>query len=106
MNLRIILSTTCAAFNRSRRRTLTYTRFMARGWESKGIEDQIAAAEERKTGPKRHRTPEELERESRRLGLLLSRAKIVGDIEHARGDRHRASLQQALDYIDAQITAL
>ena len=79
---------------------------MARGWESKGVEDQIAAAEERKAGSKRARTPDELDRESRKHGLLLSRAKIVRDLENARDDRHRAALQQALDYIDAQISAL
>ncbi len=79
---------------------------MARGWESKAVEDQIAAAEERKAGPKRVRTPEEIERDSRRQVLLLSRAKVARDIENVRDDRHRVSLQQALDYIDAQITAL
>jgi hypothetical protein len=79
---------------------------VARGWESKAVEDQIASAEERKAGPARARTPEEIERESRRQGLLLSRAKIVRDIENARDDRHRASLQQALDYIDSQIATL
>ena len=76
---------------------------MARGWESKAVEDQIAASEERKSAAKRTPTPDELERESRRQGLLLSRAKIAGDIERARDERHRAALQQALDYIDSQI---
>jgi hypothetical protein len=38
--------------------------------------------------------------------LLLSRAKIVGDMKKARDERHRTVLQQALDYIDAQITSL
>ena len=80
---------------------------MARGWESKAVEDQIAASEDRKAaGSKRARTPDELQRESRRQGLLLSRAKIVGDLQKARDERHRAGLQQALDYIDAQITSL
>jgi hypothetical protein len=79
---------------------------VARGWESKAVEDQIAAAAERKAGPKSARTPDDLERESRRHGLLLSRAKIVSDIENARNDRHRAALQDALDYIDAKINAL
>lgn len=79
---------------------------MARGWESKAVEDQIAAAEERKRGPKPPRTADEIERDSRREGLLLSRAKIVHDIGHARDVRHRAALQQALEYIDAQIKAL
>jgi hypothetical protein len=79
---------------------------VARGWESKAVEDQIAAAEERKRGTKRPRTAEELERESRKQGLLLSRAKILTDIENARDDRHRAALQKALDYIDAQLNHL
>lgn len=79
---------------------------MARGWESKAVEDQIAASEERKSAVKRAPTAAELERESRRQGLLLSRAKIAGDIERARDDRHRAALQQALEYIDSQIDSL
>jgi hypothetical protein len=80
---------------------------MARGWESKAVEDQIAASEDRHaTAEKRVRTVDEVERESRKQGLLLSRTKIVRDIENARNDRHRASLQQALDYIDSQIATL
>ncbi len=80
---------------------------MARGWESKAIEDQIAASEDRKaTASKRVRTAEELERESRREGLLLSRAKIVTDIDNARNDRHRAALQQALEFLDNQLMSL
>ena len=80
---------------------------MARGWESKSVEDQIAASEDRKAAAaKRVRTAGEVDRESRRQGLLLSRTKIARDIENARDERHRASLRQALDYIDAQIEAL
>ena len=80
---------------------------MARGWESKSVEDQIAASEDRKAAAaKKVRTADEVERESRRHGLLLSRTKIVRDIENARDERHRTALQQALDYIDAQIRAL
>ena len=79
---------------------------MARGWESKAVEDQMAAAEERKQVPKPARTAADRERDARRQGLLLSRAKIRSDIEHARDDRHRASLQQALDYIESQIASL
>jgi len=80
---------------------------MARGWESKSIEDQINASEDRKAAAaKRARTPEDIARDTRRQGLLLSRSKIVSDIENARDDRHRDALRQALDYIDAQIHAL
>jgi hypothetical protein len=80
---------------------------VARGWESKAVEDQIAASEDRKAAAsQRPRTSDELGRESRRQGLLLSRAKIVGDMKNARDERHRAALQQALSFIDAQITSL
>lgn len=79
---------------------------MARGWESKSVEDQIAASEERKSAVKTVPTREELEHESRRQGLLLSRAKVAGDLERARDERHRAALQQALAYIDTQIGRL
>ena len=80
---------------------------MARGWESKAIEDQIAASEDRKaTASKRAPTADELERESRRRGLLLSRTKIVTDIDNARDDRHRAALRQALEYLDEQLKSV
>lgn len=79
---------------------------MARGWESKAVEDQIAASEERKSSPKSTKTPGEREQESRRQGLLLSRAKVAGDLERARDERYRAALQRALDYIDGQIDSL
>lgn len=79
---------------------------MARGWESKAVEDQIAASEERKSAVTRAPTAEELERDSRRTGLLLSRAKVAGDLQRARDERHRATLQQALDFIDSQIRSL
>ena len=79
---------------------------MARGWESKAVEDQIAASEERRSAAEEARSPDELERESRRQGLLLSRAKVAGDLERARDERHRVALQHALDYIDSQIDNL
>jgi hypothetical protein len=80
---------------------------VARGWESKAVEDQIAASEDRKAAAsQRARSSGDLQRESQRQGLLLSRAKIIGDIKNARDERHRAALQQALDYIDAQIAGL
>ena len=76
---------------------------MARGWESKSVEDQIASAEERKSTPARPLSAEDRERESLRTSLRLARAKILRDIEHARDDRYRAMLQQSLEYIDGQL---
>jgi hypothetical protein len=80
---------------------------MARGWESKSVEDQIVSAEEGKaTRVKPAMSAGEREAGARKAGLLLSRTKILGDLENARAARYRAMLQQSLEYIDAQIGAL
>jgi hypothetical protein len=77
---------------------------MARGWESKSVEDQIASAEERRRGTREPAvTPADRDRQSRRNGLLLSRAKLLRDLEHARDDRYRAQLHGALEFIDRQL---
>ena len=76
---------------------------MARGWESKSVEDQMAAAEERRRVKPASPATADREKQSRRDGLLLSRAKLLRDLEHARDDRYRAQLQQALDYLDRQL---
>jgi hypothetical protein len=77
---------------------------MARGWESKAVEEQIAAAEaERQTRERPALTAAERELRGRREQLLLSRAKIVSDLAAARGERHRTLLERALAHIDAQL---
>jgi hypothetical protein len=53
---------------------------MARGWESKAVEEQIAAAEaDREVQAGRVLTEAERAERARRDGLLLSRAKIIGE---------------------------
>ena len=80
---------------------------MARGWESKSVEDQMAAAEERRQrAPRSPAPPEDRDRQSRRESLRLTRARILGDLEQAGNARHRAQLQQALDFIDQQLQEL
>ena len=80
---------------------------MARGWDSKAIEDQQSAAEAEKS---RQSRPElsaaEREVESRRQGLTLARATVVADLEAASDPRHRTMLDQALAHIDREIEAL
>ena len=77
---------------------------MARGWESKSVEDQIAAAEARRAPrPARQMTQADRDLEARRTGLLLSRARLLGDLEHARDDRYREQLRRALEFIDEQL---
>ena len=77
---------------------------MARGWESKSVEDQIGAAEAEREFQERHQlSNEEREQSERHQSLLLSRALIVSRIKAARNPRHRAQLQLALDQLDEQL---
>jgi hypothetical protein len=77
---------------------------MARGWESKSVEDQIGAAEAERELRRRH-APSAGQREAseHKQSLLLSRALIVSRIKAARDKRYRAQLQAALDQLDAQL---
>jgi hypothetical protein len=80
---------------------------MARGWDSKAVEDQQAAAEAAKeTRSKPARTAEQRERRVKREGLLLARAKIVSDLESAGDERYRAMLEQAIAHLDREIGAV
>lgn len=77
---------------------------MARGWESKAVEEQIAAAEsDREVQAGRVLTEAERVARARRDGLLLSRAKIIGEMQAARDARHRALLERALAHLDREL---
>ena len=79
---------------------------MARGWESKSVEDQIASAAERSSPKSPASSPEQLEKNRKREVLLLSRARVLHDLEVARNDRYRVMLEHALRDLDAQIAGL
>jgi hypothetical protein len=79
---------------------------MARGWESKSVEDQIASAAERSSHKTPASSPEQLEKNRKREVLLLSRARVLHDLEVARNDRYRVMLEHALRDLDAQIAGL
>lgn len=77
---------------------------MARGWESKAIEEQIGAIEaEKEAKAKPALTDSERERQLRKEGLLLSRTRIIKDMEASRNQRYRALLEQTLAHIDAEL---
>ena len=79
---------------------------MARGWESKAVEDQVAAAEAQKQSRTRPAlSAADRDRQTRREGLLLSRAKLLRDLASASNARYRAMLEQALAHLDAELGA-
>lgn len=80
---------------------------MARGWESKSVESQIEAAEERAALAKLTKlTAEESERKQQRESLLLSRTRVMRDLETSKNPRSRASLEAALKHLDDKIATL
>ena len=80
---------------------------MARGWESKSVEDQIQEREARAPEPSNPKaSPEELQRRAKREGLLMVRTRTLTVLQNACGGRYRAQLEAALADLDAQIAAL
>jgi hypothetical protein len=80
---------------------------MARGWESKAIEDQIAEAEARKEArANRQMTAGEMETVKRKEALLLERARLVREMERAFRRRHLAILERGLAHIESELAEL
>jgi len=79
-----------------------YNQFVARGWESKSVEEQQAAASE-KAAPKPRLTPEQKAAQARKEGLLLFRSRVLEQIRATTNPRYRETLERALANLDEQI---
>jgi len=80
---------------------------MARGWESKSIESQIEAAEERKSAARAAAIDAaEVARKRQRDSLLLSRTRILNDIEQSRNPKYQETLKAALKHLDDKLAEL
>jgi hypothetical protein len=74
---------------------------MARGWESKSVESQQDT--DRHTDRSRPLTPEQREILRKRESLEMSRRRVLQDLEIARSEVRRASLEQALAFLEEEI---
>jgi hypothetical protein len=82
---------------------------MARGWESKAVEDQQHEAEERarrKLSAQDELTPEARVRRERLDSLQLSRARTLTQLEQATRPAHREMLQRTLRALEKEIDEL
>jgi hypothetical protein len=77
---------------------------MARGWESKAIEQQQEEAASAKANRKPPLSSEQVAEEQRRTSLELSRQRILQQLQVACNPRHRQMLERALTDLDAQLT--
>jgi hypothetical protein len=77
---------------------------MARGWESKSVEDQMGEAQaEREARAKPHVPRHEREKTGHRKSLMLSRSQILSRLKVADNARYRAQLELALEHLEAQL---
>ena len=80
---------------------------MARGWESKSVAAQIDMAENRGAVARAKVLSEEsLDLLRKKESLLMSRTRVVRDLENAQNPRYRTVLSKALADLDAQLSSL
>ena len=80
---------------------------MARGWESKAVEDQleelVRTKQENAAAPK---SSEIIERHRKRESLLLARSNWLEQIKNARSDAHRRMIESSRVALEAELAAL
>jgi len=78
---------------------------MARGWESKSVEQQ----QEERSAPRQTvrapLSPEQQQRNRKREGLLLARGRLIQQLEAA-SPRRRQMLEQSIAELDRQLSLL
>jgi len=92
---------------------------MARGWESKAVEDQVQQSEaaaptnneakqgkEGKGKQKRQLTAAQIELHRQREVLILSRVRVQQNLKASGNPRYTEQLNRALADIEAQLAAL
>jgi len=78
---------------------------MARGWESKSVEQQQAEMSEQPKALRAQISPEEQQQNRRHQGLLLSRERLAQQLQAAASPRHRQMLEQAIAELDHQLSS-
>ena len=80
---------------------------MARGWESKSVEEQVAAAEAAKAARAKPRlSAQEREMLERKRSLLLSRSQVRARLASVTNENYRQQLERALKHLDQQLEEL
>ena len=78
---------------------------MARGWESKSVEEQIELAAEKAANIKTERKVNEADAAKKREleSLQLSRSRVAQDIAASSNPRYREQLQKSLEFLDEKL---
>jgi hypothetical protein len=78
---------------------------MARGWESKSIEQQQAETLDERNAPRPRLSAAEQKRNRRRETLLLARKGLAAQLDSAQSPRHRQMLEHSLAELDKQLSS-
>ena len=80
---------------------------MARGWDSKSVEEQIneRQAEPRNSG-KQKSGRRETEQRTKREGIRLARSRTLTALESTHDERYRALLERTLAHLDSELAKL
>jgi hypothetical protein len=78
---------------------------MARGWESKSVEQQQEEMAEQRKPARAQISPNQQQRNRKREGLLLSRQRLTQQLQAADNPRHRQMLEQAIAEVDRQLSS-
>jgi hypothetical protein len=82
---------------------------MARGWESKSVEAQIdlaGAGLPSRSAEIKLIDPARLAAIRKKENIVLSRTRVIHDLESARNPRYKAVLTKALADLDAQLSTI
>jgi hypothetical protein len=79
---------------------------MARGWESKSVELQQSDVPDRETRVRDALTPEQVARNRRRQGVLLSRKRVEQQIAASSNPKYQHMLREALAELDSVLRQL
>ena len=71
------------------------------------MESQIESHQSgRQPGGEQQLTPEQFEHRREKANLLLSRTRVMHDLEECRNPRYRKILQESLAYLDVKLAEL
>jgi len=80
---------------------------MARGWESKSVESQIESAETLlRPSSDEQIDAEQLDLLRKKEGLMLSRTRVLRELETSQNPRYRSLMEKALADLNAQLRRL
>jgi hypothetical protein len=80
---------------------------MARGWESKSVEEaQLEAPSRRRVAEPPKFSALELESQRKCESMKLQRIRVLRDLSTCKNDHVRKTLEDGLSYLDSQISLL